>query len=400
MNVSVTYTTHTKMFLYNYYIENGSFSNIAKTAPALYKKLLADKKENGSADMNLTQHLEVTLLPHRKDSKLDSAYIRYLYAHYLNSTTLVGADISKGFENKLKETAKEEGITLDEVKIKIDNNELYPELITQIKNRTNIRAYNNLLTIISLNMFMSSRSKPAIQMELFQDFENFAQLEKWEPSYATLLKSQVPHYAGPLTGNEQVEIKVEGSKYYGEDLRLDLIPSLYDDILATFKGYTATSNLTPYMVYRLLLIKRACGNLNRIGLDGFDLLEDLDRTSMNLGFNSIKEMLKEEGFSFTAITADHASFIPCKDDFEVILEDYDESQILIDGQLVKSLKDMNLETTLEVVSLPTKPSGIIRLLAYEYDNQMRTVHTLLTKSTALKFKDNDSLNLTAVNIVE
>lgn len=387
------------MYLYNYYIDKGSFANLSKNAPSLYRRILNQKKEDNRDDITVTQYLEEKLLQYKKTSNVDANYTRHLYEHFSNHFSLTGTEVSKPLENYLKQTADEMNISVDKVKEMFDNYEIYPELTNKIINKLDIREYNNIMTVIALNLMMDMETNPNIKLEWFNDFDDYNHLRTWEPSYATFLKTRVPKYAGPITDNKNVSIKVEGSKYYGKNLKLETVPSLMNDIFYTLKGYSADKNLTPSIYYKLDRMKKATGNLNRIGLDKLDLLEELDELSMNLGYQSIKELLKEENFHFEPISSDRVNFIDNGDSFEVIIEDYDQAQVVIDPILKKYLTDMKLDQTLKVMETPYKGTTA-SLLVYTYEGKLDLVHRLLTKRGQLQFNDGNPLNLTAKNLLE
>lgn len=171
-----------------------------------------------------------------------------------------------------------------------------------------------------------------------------------------------------------------------------------DDIFFTLKGYSADKNLTPTMYFKLDRMMKACGNLNRIGLDELNLLEDLDELSMSLGFKSIRELLEEEGFKFEPIGFDRVNFIDSGENYEVLIDGYEDAQIIVDPTLQKYLIDMKLDQTLNVFKVPFKNTEV-SLLAYEYEGKMQLAHSLITKNNNIKFKDGNSLNLTTKNLI-
>lgn len=389
-----------KMYLFNYYIMNGSFTNLSKQHPQLYRDILTAKSnEEEYADLTVTEYIEAKLIPNRVNRDISADFLRDLYEHYNDYPTLSNSPVAKKLEGRLRRLAQKNEISLAELKEKLDTQQIYPLVMNRILNRYNVRDYNNIIQMIAMGIMMETRLNSNIKYDILTDFHSKVHMEMYEPGYATFLESRVPTYGGSLPHDvEGVRHLLSGSKYYGTDSKLDTIPSIIDDIIYALKGYIPRKNLKPSISFKLSHLMRHCGNLNRIGIDELGVLSELDELSMNLGFTTIAQFLENEGFKFTPVSSDRVSIIPCKKNYEVIIDGYDEGQIIIDSTLKDALESMNLVQTLNVTKGPVNGQQDVPVLVYIYDGKPKLAYQLITKNTAFTFYNGNPLDLTTENL--
>lgn len=383
-----------RMFLLNYFVEHGSFANLSKRASGLYKRILQEKKE----EEHYSEFLERELLPHRVQDHIDPKLFKHLRDFYAKETSLSNKHLPKAFESALTELAEKLDYKVDDLKHYLDNNMIFPETMVKIKRQFDVPAYNSLLSALALSILLEARNNPKrMNIEKLRKAKSFEGLRSIDPKTADYLSLKIPTYSGS-SPDPSVKIKLEGSKYFGVDLHLNTLPNILDDILYCLKGYMNNINLTPLVAYKLRKMVEVTGNLNRIGLDNMNLIADLDYLAQAGGFSTIKALLEGEGYTFTPISHEHANIIPCGKNYELILDDYEEGQILLDNNLKKPLEDLGLKSTLGV-GIVNYMSENVHLLNCMYKGQVMLVHSLITKKNELKFKDRNTLNLLTANLI-
>lgn len=384
------------MYLLNYFIENGSFANLSKRASRLYKAIVEYKKAD-YPDMSVADYLELKLLPHREGLSLDTRSVRMLREYFSKKSELDKTQLGKPLLKVLTNMATSKRMSLDNLLKAINNVKIFPELFRGVRHGIDPRDYNNLLTSIALSMLIESSGNQRINLEVLRDYTSFSELQASEPHVAEYLQSKVPIYKGALEGDD-LSLKLEGCYYYGNDLHLSGSLGLLNDFIFYFHGFMTTINISPSIAYKLSLMKEVSGNLNRIGLDEMNLLAELDAISLTLGFSSIKELLSSEGIEFTPVDNAHANYLPHGNNLELILDDYHEGQIIIDPMLSKMFRDMKVEDTLTVATIPYQNQSI-DILAFSHNDKPFLAHSLLTRNNAIRFRNNNTLDLTAKNLI-
>lgn len=390
-----------QMLIYNFYIKNGSMKNFQKYAPNLYKELLEIKSTllsdySGTVTDFIEQHfLEVT------DSDLTLSTQQLLREHFSNHNSLTGTRLDKNLESRLRNLAKKNNLQLEELKIKLENCELYPKVMFRIINPLDVGSYKAIIQSIVLNIIDDSLSDSNVKLSLLRDFEDSKHMALYEPNYLNFIRSRIPIYVGPVHSSmgSNVSYIVQGNTYYGErDLKLETIPSVTDDILFSLKGISTSTNLTQSIGYKMTKMIKHMGNLNYIGLDEMNLFQDLNDIVGDLGLSSIGELLEKEGINFEPIKETNANFIQCKNNYELILMDFDKAQITIDSTIVPSLRKESIADTLEILE-GEREGQHLTMLAVTIEGNKNFVYPLVSKTMTMLFKDGNTLNITASNTI-
>lgn len=389
-----------KMLIFNYYIENGSMKNFQKHAPILYKNLTELRKQLDPESSSVTDFIETHLLE-VTESDLTLSTQQLLKEHFEINETLTNSNIEKTLDMRLRNIARKNDMPYTEFKEKLERCEIYTKTMFRIINRLDISAYKAILQSIVITIIQDSYTNSSIKLEIFKDFDDSQHMATYEPNYLSFIRSRIPVYVGPVHSSlgSQVSYMVQGNTYYGErDLKLETIPSLTDDIIVSLKGLVPSANLTPIIYFKLMKMLKIMGNINYIGLDSYNLFQDLNNIVNDLGLNSIAELLRQEGFNFTPIAETHANFIEGKDSHELILMNYDKAQIKIDSSVVKSLQSSKIADTLQIME-GERDNQKLSMLVVEMDGSKSFVYPIISKNTQMLFKDGNTLNITRENMV-
>lgn len=327
-----------RVFLFNYLIQVGSFANLQKYDGKLYRDLLNYKKmKDPDSKDTLSEWLQGQLL---------SKYIR---------------------PKKTKSLWK-------------------------------VVEYNALIYSIAINIADEVNTMEHLPIDMLNGFENIDHMKSFEPAYVRFIENRIPRYQGQLPADYPGVMKVEGYKYWGENVteRTDFA----NDLLAFFKGSVKCQYLTPYIDYRLMRVLAVHGNLNLIGMDNMDLIYDLNELKNKTRMESIAEMLRLDRYHFEPVAynyGDKALYLKRANNYAVVLDGC-ESEIIIAKEIYQVLKEQN---KLQSIFIQETKNGAVTLkeLMVDIEGSVIPVHALYTRNmNGFVYADRNTLNLRLTNI--